>query len=292
MHNSCTVHKGTRPMILDFHTHLFQPGVIRNREVYFRDPQFKYLYNDSKARILPEEDVFVAMDAAQVDFSVAMGFPWVDEEFCEEQNYFYSSMAKGSGTRILPFGSVPLAENISVERWVREISRAGLYGIGEIAFYLYGMTEEYEKYLRSVLAAACEYSLPVCLHLNEPAGHSYTGKYEPSFSKLYEVISDFPDAAIILAHWGGGLLFYELMPEVAGCLKNCYYDTAASPYLYENRIFKIALDIIGPGKILFGSDFPLIRQERYIDIITKNIPDKKDRDRILGSNGARILGLE
>lgn len=278
-------------MILDFHIHLFQPGVIRNRARYFRDPQFQFLYKDKGAKILPEKDVYVEMDAAGVDYSVAMGFPWIEEEFCEEQISFFSSMARGSGSRLLPFGSVPLAEGVSVERRVREIRDLGLYGIGEIAFYLQGMTPQHEKYLRAVLGAACDYSLPVCLHLNEPVGHSYTGKYEPGFSRIYAMLSDYPDATIILAHWGGGLLFYELMPEVARSLKNCYYDTAASPYLYANRIFTIAPDITGPGKILFGSDFPLISQARYIEIIEKNVPDKNAREQILGGNGARILGL-
>ena len=47
------------------------------------------------------------------------------------------------------------------------------------------------------------------------------------------------------------------MKEVKELSKNVYYDTAATSYLYNKDIFEISLKIIGPEKILFGSDFPI-----------------------------------
>ena len=40
---------------------------------------------------------------------------------------------------------------------------------------------------------------------------------------------------VVLAHWGGGLPFYELMPEVAALLGDA---CAASDILYSTRILK------------------------------------------------------
>ena len=55
----------------------------------------------------------------------------------------------------------------------------------------------------------------------------------------------FPVLRLICAHWGGGLPFYELMPEVADALRNVYYDTAASLFLYRPAIFSAAVAAVG-----------------------------------------------
>jgi hypothetical protein len=62
----------------------------------------------------------------------------------------------------------------------------------------------------------------------------------------------------ILAHWGGGLLFRETSPIARRDLANVVYDTAASPLNYDDRIWRAALDVVPPSKVIFGSDYPLI----------------------------------
>ena len=174
---------------------------------------------------------------------------------------------------------------------MREIKSMGLKGIGEIAFYSDGMTPANIDFLDSVLGEAGDQSLPVCLHVNEPVGHRYTGKYEPSLGTLYEIIGRHVNVTIILSHWGGGLFAYELMPEVKERLSNCIYDTAATPYLYREDIYSIALSILGEKKIVFGSDYPLIGPGKYIKAIRDSVADGNARQSILGGNAARILGL-
>ena len=72
-------------------------------------------------------------------------------------------------------------------------------------------------------------------------------------------------------------------------LKNIYYDTAASPYLYDPSVYKAALSLAGEGKILFGSDYPLIKPSRYYkDLDTAGI-SPEDRAAILGGNAERLL---
>jgi len=96
---------------------------------------------------------------------------------------------------------------------------------------------------------------------------------------------------IILAHWGGGLFFYELMPEIAAMCQEVYYDTAASPFLYNKRIYQIAISIIGPQRILFGSDYPLIPPRRYKEEMQEAGLAGKELEAILGLNAQRLLGL-
>ena len=169
------------------------------------------------------------------------------------------------------------------------IKSSGLFGIGEIAFYDTGFDAAAEFFLREVLQSAIEFSLPVCLHLNEPVGHIYPGKYEPSLAAVYRLLSDYRECRVILSHWGGGMLFYELMPEVNEILRNVWYDTAATPYIYNSSIYRAALGIVSPEKILFGSDFPLLGVKRYIEPVEAEAGESAPL--IMGLNAKRLLGI-
>lgn len=193
-------------MIIDIHAHLFVPALQSSRDFYLSDPHFSLLYRDEKSRMVSHVELIASMDEASVDVSVAMGFPWVEEAPAREQNEYFSSVAKQHGQRIIPFGTVSLSEKTIKER-VREIKALGLGGIGEVGFYQSGFDNSGEVYLRQLMEGAAEEGLPICLHVNEPVGHPYPGKYDPNFERLYQLISDFPDVKIIMAHWGGGLPF-------------------------------------------------------------------------------------
>ena len=107
---------------------------------------------------------------------------------------------------------------------------------------------------------------------------------------IYQTAQQHPELALICAHWGGGLLFYELMPEARQVLHNTYYDTAASLYLYDKRIFALAAQIC-PEKILFATDYPLIRQERFLQHVREAALPATVLSEIMGGNAARLLGL-
>ena len=278
-------------MIVDVHTHIFSDDIRVHRDRYLADGQFRCLYGSEKARLIDHRELMTAMKQSGIDYAVAMGFPWESEELCAAQNEYFQRVAEFSGRTIIPFGSVPINYSIDVESWVRAIRESGLRGVGEVGFYRHGMNAENIEFLRRLFAAVQSCSLPLCLHVSEPVGHAYPGKYEPHFGDLSAVIADYPDVTLILSHWGGGLLFYELMPEVSKTLANCCYDTAASSFLYDDGIYGISLKITGSKKILFGSDYPLLPYRRYLDPINGTIADENMKADILGLNAARILKI-
>ncbi len=129
------------------------------------------------------------------------------------------------------------------------------------------------------------------IHTNEPVGHKYPGKTPITLNQIYRLVKTFPDNKIILAHWGGGIFFYALMKkEVKEILKNVWYDTAASPYLYSPDTYRIAGEIIGFEKILLGSDYPLLKPQRYYKEMTAAGLASDAMDRISGLNAAQLLG--
>ena len=117
----------------------------------------------------------------------------------------------------------------------------GLSGVGELAVYGGGITAAVVQTLEPVMATCLERDGLFMLHTNEPVGHQYPGKTPNTLRQIYDFVKTYPENRIILAHWGGGLLFYALMKkEVVKVLENVWFDTAASPFLYRPEMYRIA----------------------------------------------------
>ena len=142
-----------------------------------------------------------------------------------------------------------------------------------------------------IAQAAQQRGLMVLIHASEPVGHAYPGKGRTTPDVLCRFIENFPDLTIVCAHWGGGLPFYALMPEVGTALKNTYFDTAASPFLYDQRVFSMVSNVIGAGKILLASDFPLLEQARLLRQVRDASLPKEAKEAIMGGNAALLLRL-
>lgn len=270
-------------MIIDAHTHLFPDEVRRNRGFFCRqDEQFRIIYQDERSRMASPQQLLQSMDRDGVGQSIICGFPWKNPTLCREGNDYLLYCAQEYPERLIPFACLPLNSLRFADRELDRCLSQGFRGIGEMAFYDGGMNPRQMKRLSSVLKTLAGRSIPLLLHTNEPVGHPYPGKSLKDLGLIYQLLLDLPDVTIILAHWGGGFFFYELMPEVARAARNVFYDTAASPFLYDPRIYSIAVKIVGPKRILFGSDYPLIAPARYFAEL--------DRVRLPGHVRAKIKG--
>jgi len=164
--------------------------------------------------------------------------------------------------------------------------------VGELRADLQSFDFNDREVMEPILEVVRKHELILLAHASEPVGHHYAGKGEVTPATLYPFITSFPDLTIVCAHWGGGLPFYSLMPEVKKALQNVYFDTAASPFLYRPQIYQQVSQIIGAGKILFGSDYPLLAQSRLIDEIRGLDLPQAAKDLILGGNAQRLLKIE
>lgn len=273
-------------MVLDGHTHIFTDDMVQNRENYCDDRQFSMLYYGS-ARIANAEMLLESMEHNSVDASVVLGFTWQKEEYAFMHNEYLANVQQKYKGKMYAFGAIALKGDIYQQ--LKSIKKLGLYGVGEVAFYADGFNEEEELLLGQVLAVAEKFDLPVCLHVNEPVGHIYTGKYYTDMRILFALCMQYTRIPIICSHWGGGLLFYELMPEVFKSLRHVYYDTAATPFLYQPGIYNIAIQVCGKEKIIFGSDFPLLDYSRYKQHIEAL---GESAEYILCKNMKGVLGIQ
>jgi predicted TIM-barrel fold metal-dependent hydrolase len=278
-------------MIIDCHTHVFPEEVRKDREAFCKkDEGFAFIYDRSKAKMVGVEDLIVSMDESGIDRSVICGFPWSQPDLCSFQNQYLMESVSRYPNRLIAFVSLLFSNPDWSEKELDRAVKGGAQGIGEIAFYRDEMTSQDILSMKPILAQMERQGIPLLLHTNETIGHAYPGKGRTPLERFYEMILSFPSLPIILAHWGGGFPFYELMPEVAKVMANVYYDTAASPFLYSKRIYAIAREIVGVEKIFFGTDFPLISPRRYYKELEGSGLSKQDREKILGLNFSRLIG--
>ncbi|HJX33989.1 MAG TPA: amidohydrolase family protein, partial [Desulfatiglandales bacterium] len=79
--------------------------------------------------------------------------------------------------------------------------------------------------------------------------------------------------------------------DIREATSNVWFDTAASPYLYIPDIYRIAADIIGSDRILFGSDYPLLKPGRYFKEMETTGLSPEVLINFKGMNAASILGI-
>ena len=279
-------------VIIDAHTHLFPEEVRKRRRAYgSRDEAFSLLYGNEKARLAGLEDLLEVMDREGVDQSVICGFPWSDPGLCREGNDYLLSCFQRCPSRVLPFVCFPPRAARQAEKELHRCLSLGAKGIGELAFYGGRISAQDIDRLSSLLKPLGGTGIPLLLHVNEPVGHEYPGKSLKTLHPLYQLLLRIPEIQVILAHWGGGFFFYELMPEVAQAAQKVYYDTAASPFLYRPQVYSLAVQIVGPSRILWGSDFPLISPGRYFRELDAAGISSPVRGQILGENARQLLGL-
>lgn len=280
-------------MIIDFHTHLFPEKIRENREVYFsNEPAFRNLYQSPKSQMIGAKEMLAAMDAGQVDKSVIFGFPWKDQKLFKRHNDYIGEVVSRYPDRFIGLGCFDPFSDGAVEETRRCLQQGGLSGIGELAFYQSGIETDALARLKPIMEICKDRNLPVLIHTNEPIGHNYPGKTPNTLAQIYRLIDAFPQNILVLAHWGGGLFFFSLLKkEVKQRLNRVYFDTAASPYLYDPNIYRLAIDLVGAEKILFGSDFPLLPPAKYFDEMKAAGLSKDEIEQICGANAARLFGV-
>ena len=277
-------------MIIDFHTHIFPPWVKERRDEYIkRDACFALLYSNPKARLASAEELIASMDETNVDCSVVLNIGWMSHELCRETNDYILDSVSRYPKRLIGFCNIqPKAGDAAVAEMER-CARAGARGIGEMRSDVQGFDLGDRTLMKPLVDVALRHDLILLTHSSEPVGHEYVGKGSITPEILYSFLKEFPDLKLVCAHWGGGLPFYALMPEVASVLINVFFDTAATLFLYQPQIFKQVSQIIGSDKILFGTDYPLISQDRIISQIQSLDICQEDKDKVLGNNAQKLL---
>jgi hypothetical protein len=279
-------------MQIDVHTHIFPPEIVRNRQRFYAgEPDFQMLYDSPRARIASVESLLAVMDDQGLDRAVVFGFPWQNNDLTRRHNDYVLESAAKYAPALIPLCCVnPVVKGSGTE--AHRCFELGARGLGELA--IYGNVDQAAALgcLKDLVACCRAHDGIMLVHANEPVGHNYPGKAPMGLDFYYALAVLAADQPLVLAHWGGGLGFFQLLKkEAPQTLRNVYYDTAASPFLYKPAIYAHMTAIVGKESILFGSDYPLLSPGRYFQEMAEAGISSEEMRAIKGGNAARLFNI-
>ena len=293
-------------MIIDCHTHAY-PGELVTKPRAWALAQRESHWAELVAPLdRPSiqgwsdlDSMLASMDAASVDQAVLLGWYWEHESTCRWHNEVMAQWMQAAPERLIGFAAIYPNENVIDQ--LDAAKRMGFRGVGELHMGLQDFHRA-SSHWQTMARWCVENHWPINCHVTEAAGHDHPGSIPTPLQNFVRLAETEPDLKLILAHWGGGLAFFEQNPNLRKTLKNVYYDCAASPLLYDMGIFKHMVELVGIDKLFFGSDYPLRlfprlekspEMMRYIRTIREESGlSELDFANLFGANFARMMSLD
>jgi predicted TIM-barrel fold metal-dependent hydrolase len=189
--------------------------------------------------------------------------------------------------RLVGVGSVdisrPRAAVLEVRRCVRELGFKAI----RVLPWLWEMPPTHARFY-PVFSECCELGVPFCTQV----GH--TGPLMPSevgrpIPYIDQVAIDFPELAIVCGHIG--YPWTEEMIAVATKHPNVYIDTSAYTVQRYPAQLVAYLRAHGAGKVLFGSNWPMIAPRKALLGLDELALPEATRTAFLAGNAARVFRL-
>lgn len=250
-------------MLIDAHVHLYPPEANRDPaawakhrgETHWAALVTRRRKDDRVVQGFPDvEELLRAMDGAGVSHAVLLGWYWQQPATCAEQNRFYAECVRRHPDRLAAFATLhPSAGRDATLEEIERSHAAGLRGLGELSPHAQGYAID-DPVFAAALDRAAELQWPVNLHVTDPESGAYPGRVATPLPDFLQLARAHPATSFVLAHWGGLL---PLREPTARERPNLWYDTAASPLLYPESVWRRFLNVVPKEQVLFGSDHPL-----------------------------------
>jgi predicted TIM-barrel fold metal-dependent hydrolase len=245
--------------VRDCHVHCYPDAVIADPVGWAKqqgEPHWEHLVTNGPQGWAGPEDLLRAMDRDGIEQVLLQAWYWEKPESCRLQNEWHAEWISRHPGRfkacaaIHPDMADPVGDLESARQW-------GAVAVGECLPQVQARQGWEHPAWESILNWTSGAGWLMAIHVTEPVGHAYPGRIETPLWQLVDLFEQHPEQRWLCAHWGGGLPFHAMNKRVRNALANVWFDSAASPLLYDSRIWKVACATVGAGKILFGSDFPL-----------------------------------
>jgi predicted TIM-barrel fold metal-dependent hydrolase len=271
-------------LIIDFHIHIglyhdYHPWVIDWMKGEMEDPEAfikEVMEPEAFTRYLRENGVDYGVALAELSpITTGMLRNETVIEFCKKVDCLIPFCC------INPFLVADIAGEL--ERCVTELGFRGLKIYPTYHHFYVNSSRMYPLY-----AKAQELGIPIMIHTGSSVFRGSRLKFgDPLY--VDDVAVDFPDLTLLMVHSGRGF-WYDRAYFLARLHPNLYMEIAGLPPQrlldYFPELERVA------DKVIFGSDWPgMPHIGRNIELI-RGLPLKEEtKDKILGGNAARILGI-
>lgn len=194
---------------------------------------------------------------------------------------------------LIPFGSVdPRTGPAAIESARRQATDLGVRG-----FKFHPSLQAFDPNCEAfypLWSALEELGLPTIFHTGQngmgaglPGGRGIKLRHSNPVL-LDDVAADFPDLTVIMAH--PSVPWQEEAISIATHKANVYIDLSGwSPKYFPGSLINAGRKVLS-HKLLFGTDFPLITPDKWLDAFASLPYPDQVRAAILKDNAARILG--
>lgn len=279
----------------------------------FRDPAARLAYMDERG-----------IDVSLISISPSLYLYWLDPgetaEISKVLNDAAARMAREGDGRLHAMATVPMNDPAAAAEELRRArEELGLVGV-EIGTSV-GTRQLDSPDLDVFFSAAAELGMPVMLHpylsmITEPGTDTEGYHLANVIGNPMEtfvagcrltvggVFDRHPDLQVLLVHGGGAFPYqlgrlqhaYEVRDETKSTaqkppldyLDNLLFDTV----IFESGPLRYLLDLVGPERVLFGTDLPFDMGD---DSALRELGDGSDQglaDRVLGGNALELFGIE
>ncbi len=261
-------------MIIDIHTHAWPEKVSqRARE------NLEQLF---KARFVGDPTVgtlLAFMDKNHVDISVICAVATRPDQVASINDWLFSVR----GARIKVF----CAMHPQYPSWKSELGRIKKSGDGikfQPEFQDFYVDDPAVYPLYEVIE---KLGLPILFHCGEELSGTMLVRSSPE--RVARVKQHFPGLTIIAGHFGGFRLWDEVEAHLLG--QDIYLDTSFFfGFLPKEKITQLIVRH-RPDRLLFGTDFPLVDQQKDLDSLRRLALDPALEERILSLNARQILSI-
>lgn len=225
-------------MKTDIHVHLIPPALSPGADVPALGP----------------EALETLCRSGGAERAVIQGWPFRRLEDCQVQNRAILQAIRTRPDFFRGFCTTAPGAGAAALEETAACLDAGCSGIGELDPARQGFSLEDPDFLK--LCALCEdRGRVLCLHTDMTVGREGGGAAVQPTDCL-RLIEARPGLRLLLPHYGGGLPFYALMPEVARKLKNVWFDAAPEGCILPPQAADCARLCLGADRLLFGSHLP------------------------------------
>ena len=276
-------------MIIDFHSHIIEYSWLPERwwtwlTEFYNSRRQSPLLPHFKADVLREQicdgdgsKLLAGMEDAQIDKSIVLPLDWgilfgEPPVSIEEQHNRIAEIAERSNGKIVPFVGVDPRRKGALELITYCLKDCRMQGIK--LYPAAGYDPSNEAY-HGIFEAALRYDVPVLVHTGYSFGPFLSEYCGPGV--LDCLCARYPDITFVAAHLGSGYL--EQLCWLGYAKPNLYADCslmqirARQNYSEFAGNLRLACDLFGSRRILFGTDWPfsqtVMKNDEYVNALRK-----------------------
>ena len=284
-------------MIIDAHIHLFSAAVIANVGQRKELVAELHLQADAAARRTGPDALRQALHLAGV--GLALHLPTAKAAAVSKTNANAMDISRAfafiatAGTLHPQYEAIPAELSKLRAGGVRALKLCsfsqGFQLDGPQAMTMWAHIQDFNRRNRNPFFVVLDTYCGADRHFGSAPAHTATPQ------RIALLTRCFPDICFVGAHMGGLDAPIDTLVRDLPAAPNLYLDTSNAAHVLTDDAFMRLLNIHGPERILFGTDWPWFHPREEIEridrLLIKSGFSKRECELVFGANAAHLLGL-